>query len=149
MTTHMKPEQPLIQPYLFFSGRCEEALHFYADALGAKTGMLMRFRESPEPPPPGVTPADWDDKIMHAEFSVGDTVIMASDGCEPDGGFGGFSLSLTVTEAGEADRVFQALAEGGQVTMPMGGTFFAEKFGMVKDRFGVGWMIHFGSREPD
>jgi PhnB protein len=131
-----------VQPYLFFDGRCEEAVEFYQRALGAKVGMLMRFKESPEPPPPGMVPPDSGDKVMHAELQIGDTVVMASDGsCTGKPSFKGFSLSLTAADATEADRLFNALADSGQVQMPMGPTFWSPRFGMVADRFGVGWMV--------
>lgn len=134
---------PLIQPYLFFNGRCEEAVEFYKNALGARVEMLMRFRESPEAPPPGTTPPGWDDKVMHASFHIGGSLVMASDGCGPESAsFSGFSLSLAVASEAEADRAFAALAEGGQVTMPLGKTFWSPRFGMLTDRFGIGWMIN-------
>lgn len=133
---------PVIQPYLFYNGRCEEAVEFYRQALGAEVEMMMRFRESPEPPPPGTVPPGFDSKIMHCSFRVGTTTIMASDGCSADkAAFQGFSLSLSVASEAEADRVFAALAEGGQVRMPLDKTFWSPRFGMVEDRFGVGWMI--------
>lgn len=131
-----------IEPYLFFNGRCEEAIEFYKKALGAEVLMMMRFKESPEPPPPGMLPAGFEDKVMHASLRVGDTTVMASDGCstaQPN--FEGFSLSLAVATEAEADRRFAALAEGGQVQMPLAKTFWSPRFGMVKDRFGVGWMV--------
>ena len=129
-----------VQPYLFFGGRCEEALDFYRTALGAEVQMLMRFNESPEPHP-GLQPG-FEKKVMHASFQIGETTLMASDGrCEGEPDFEGFSLSITVPDGAEADRVFAALAEGGQVTMPLTETFWAPKFGMLEDRFGVGWMV--------
>lgn len=131
----------LVQPFLFFDGRCEEALAFYATALGAKLDALMRYKESPEAPPPGQIPPGWDDKIMYTSFRIGGTTLMASDGCEPEVGFRGFSLSLGVATEAEATRCFAALAEGGQVTMPLGKTFWSPCFGMVTDRFGLGWMV--------
>lgn len=131
-----------IQPYLHFDGNCEEALTFYSQALGAKIEMLMRYRESPEPPPPGMVPPGMDDKVMHASFRIGDSVVMASDNCTGKGvGFQGFQLSLRVADAAEAERCFSALANGGQITMPLGKTFFASSFGMLVDRFGVAWMV--------
>jgi PhnB protein len=131
-----------VQPYLFFQGRCEEALEFYRKALGAEIEMLIRNRESPEPPPPGSFPPGTEDKILHASFRVGDTIIMASDGCaEGTPRFEGFSLSITAAIEAEADRMFSALAAGGQVQMPLAKTFFSPRFGMVADRFGVGWMV--------
>ena len=130
-----------VQPYLFFNGRCEEALAFYGDAVGAKVEMLMRFKDSPEPPAPDCAPVSGD-KVMHASFRIGDNVLMASDG-QGDGTpeFKGASLSLTAADADEAQRRFAALAEGGQVIMPLGKTFFAPSFGMLVDRFGMSWMV--------
>ncbi len=130
-----------VQPYVFFGGRCEEALQFYTKALGAKVEMVMRFNESPEPPPPGAVPPGYENKVMHASFQVGESTLMASDGCEEGSSFGGFSLSLSVADAAEADRVFAALAEGGKVGMPLGETFWSPRFGMLTDRFGIGWMV--------
>jgi PhnB protein len=124
-----------------FAGRCEEAVKFYEKAIGAKVEMLMRFKESPEPPSPGMVPPGYEDKVMHCSFKVGETVVMASDGCEMESGFEGFSLSLTVPTEAEADRAFKALAEGGKVQMPLGKTFWSPKFGMLTDRFGIGWMV--------
>jgi PhnB protein len=131
-----------IQPYLFFDGRCEEAIAFYQRAVGAKVEMLMRMKDSPEPPPPGTMPPGSENKVMHASLVIGDTRVMASDGkCAGKPVFEGFSLALSVPDAAEAERVFGALAEGGQVRMPLGKTFFSPSFGMLADRFGVGWMV--------
>jgi PhnB protein len=131
-----------IQPYLFFDGRCEEALEFYASKLGAEVTMLMRYKESPEPPRPGMIPPGSENKVMHSSFRVGDTTVMASDGrCTGRPNFQGFSLSLTVPNDAEAERRFGYLADGGQVQMPLAKTFFSSRFGMVADRFGVQWMI--------
>ena len=133
----------MIQPYLFFNGSCEQAIEFYRKVLGAEVEMMMRFKESPEPPPPGAVPAGFENKIMHASFRVGQTTVMASDGCSTDkANFEGFSLSLSVATEPEADRVFNALANGGQVKMPLTKTFWSPRFGMVEDRFGIGWMIN-------
>jgi PhnB protein len=129
-----------LQPYLFFDGRCEEAIEFYRNKLGAEVTMLMRFKDSPEPHQhtPGT-----DDKVMHASLRIGDAMVMASDGrCLGNPSFQGFALSLTAAGDAEADRLFKALAEGGQVQMPLGKTFFASSFGMVADRFGVSWMVY-------
>lgn len=131
-----------VQPYLFFNGTAEAALQFYQRALGAKLDMLMRFKEAPDPPPPGMVPADWGDKVMHASFHVGESMIMVSDGCSETPGMHGFSLSIAVADGAEARRVFDALADGGQVTMPLGKTFWSPAFGMLTDRFGVAWMIN-------
>ena len=132
----------LIQPYLFFDGRCEEAIEFYGSKLGAKVTMLMRFSESPEPHPPGMVSPGSENKIMHSTFSIGDTNIMASDGnCKGKPSFQGFSLSLTTADEAEAGRLFAALGDGGQVQLPLAKTFFSPSFGMVADRFGVSWMI--------
>ena len=130
----------LVQPYLFFGGRCEEALEFYRAAVGAEVQMLMRYQESPEPNPS--MPSCFGDKVMHASFRIGATTLMASDGmCDGTPNFEGFSLSVTVPDEAEAERVFTALAEGGLITMPLEKTFWAPKFGMLQDRFGVGWMV--------
>jgi len=132
-----------VQAYLFFDGRCEEAVEFYKNALGAKVEMLMRFKEAPDPPPPGMVPPGFENKVMHTSLRIGETVVMASDGCtEGNPSFKGFSLSLAVEKAADADRLFAALADGGQVQMPLGKTFWSPRFGMVTDRFGVGWMIN-------
>ena|SRR5436190_3255881 len=132
----------MIQPYLFFNGTCEQAIEFYRTALGAQVEMVMRYKESPEPPPPGAVPPGFENKIMHASFRIGETTVMASDGCSSESsGFKGFSLSLSVPNEADADRAFNALANGGQVQMPLGKTFWSPRFGMVQDRFGIGWMI--------
>jgi PhnB protein len=133
---------PQILPYLFFDGRCEEALEFYRKALDAKIEMLMRNKESPEPPPPGMLPPGSENKVMHASLRIGDSVVMASDGhCGGKPSFQGFSLSVTARDEAQAKRYFAALSEGGKVTMPLTKTFFAAAFGMATDRFGVGWMV--------
>ena len=132
-----------VQSYLFFDGRCEEAIEFYKKTLGAKVEMLMRFKDSPEPPQPGMVPPGSENKIMHSSFRIGDTVLMASDGrCTGKPSFQGFSLSITVPNEAEAKRVFAALGDGGQVQMPLAKTFFSPSFGMVADKFGVGWMVY-------
>jgi PhnB protein len=129
-----------VQPYLFFGGRCEEAMEFYRKALGAEVQMQVRFKEAPEPQP-GM-PECFEEKIMHATLRIGDTILMASDGqCAGEPNFEGFSLSITAAGEAEAERVFAALSEGGLVTMPLEKTFWATKFGMLQDRFGVGWMV--------
>ena len=131
-----------VTPYLFFNGRCEEAVEFYKKALGAEVGMMMRFKESPDKPPPGMVPDGSEDKIMHACLRINGAEVMASDGCERGkSSFEGFSLSLNARDEAEADRMFEALADGGKVQMPLGKTFFAKRFGAVADRFGVGWMV--------
>jgi PhnB protein len=131
-----------VQPYLFFDGRCEEALEFYKKTLGAKVDMMMRFKESPEPQPPGMCPPGSEDKIMHAAFHIGDTQVMASDGrAQGQPKFEGFALSLDAKTEAEATKLFNALADGGKVQMPLMKTFFSPSFGMVADRFGVGWMV--------
>jgi PhnB protein len=136
----MNPSNVSIQPYLFFGGRCEEAIEFYGKALGAELVMMARFNEAPEPQP-GL-PDCFENKVMHATLRVGDTMLMASDGrCEGPQNFEGFSLSITVPDEAEADRVFAALGEGGLLTMPLEKTFWSPKFGMLQDKFGVGWMV--------
>ena len=132
-----------VQPYLFFDGRCEEAIEFYRRALGAEVTMLMRFKDGPpaEGCGPGVAPPG--DKVMHANLRVGDSTVLVSDGrCEGRPNFQGFSLSLTVPNDAAAERLFAALSDGGQVQMPLTKTFFSSRFGMVADRFGVSWMIY-------
>ena len=131
-----------IQPYLFFNGRCEEAVEFYRKALGAEVEMMMRFKDSPDPLPPGMLAPGFENKVMHASLRIGGAVIMASDGMAADATeFKGFSLSIDAPDAAGVDRLFNALAEGGTVTMPAGKTFWSPWFGMVTDRFGVGWMV--------
>jgi PhnB protein len=121
-----------VEPYLFFEGRCEEALEYYRSALGAEISAVMRYRESP----------DAQDKIMHSTFRIGDSTLMASDGhCQGRPAFQGISLTIAVSTEAEADRVFTALADGGQVQMPLTKTFYSPRFGMVADRFGVSWMV--------
>jgi PhnB protein len=136
----------LIEPYLFFGGRCEEALEFYRTALGAQVEMMMRFKESPDPMPPGSVPAGFENKVMHASFRIGGSRLMASDGNEEGTKFEGFSLSLAVPTEAEADRAFAALAKGGKVGMPLAKTFWSPKFGMLTDRFGVAWMVSVASK---
>jgi PhnB protein len=132
----------IAQPYLSFEGACEEALNFYRDRLGAEIVCLMRFKENPQPESCGGGPAPDPEKVMHAGFKLGDSLIMATDGrCSGERAFHGFSLALTVRDKAEADRLFAAAGEGGQVCMPMAETFFSPAFGMVTDRFGVSWMI--------
>jgi PhnB protein len=138
----------VVQPYLFFNGKCEEALNFYKKAIGAEVGAIMRFKDAPPMPPgekapEGCGPGNPDpNKVMHASFKIGQSEIMASDGCN-DGtaNFQGFSLSISVDTEAEAERIFKALGQGGKETMPMMQTFFAPKFGMLEDKFGVGWMV--------
>ena len=143
MTTAKNGSAKIVQPYLFFDGRCEEALEFYRRALGAEVTALIRFKDSPEPPQPGACPPGSGDKVMHASFKIGEAALMASDGrCQGKSNFEGFSLSLTVPDEDQAERLFTALGEGGQVQMPLTKTFFSPRFGMVADRFGVSWMIY-------
>lgn len=129
-----------IQPYLYFDGRCEEAIEFYRRTLGAEVVRLMRGKDVPDP---AMTPPGSADKVMHAALRIGETTILASDGrCTGQPKFEGFSLSLTVPNDAEAERLFAALGDGGQVQMPLMKTFFSSRFGMVADRFGVPWMIY-------
>ena len=130
-----------IQPYLFFGGRCEEALEFYGTALGAQVDFLMLYKDSPEPNPPGMLQPGFENKVMHATFHIGGTTLRASDGCGEGQGFAGFSFLLAVESEAEAGRAFTALAEGGQVGMPLTKTFWSPCFGLLTDRFGVSWMI--------
>jgi len=134
-----------VQPYLFFDGRCEEAVELYRRVLGAEVTMLMRFKDNPDPQP-GMVPPGAENKVMHASLRIGDTTVLASDGrCLGKPVFQGFALSLTVADEAEAERKFSALADGGQVQMPLTKTFFSPRFGMVADRFGVSWMVYVAS----
>ena len=130
----------LVEPYLFFDGKCDEALEFYRRTIGAEVIALLRWKDSPDPQMamPGAA-----DKVMHARVRIGDTMVMASDGrCQGKPEFQGFALSLTAADVAEADRLFAALGDGGQVQMPLSETFFSPRFGMVADRFGVSWMVY-------
>jgi len=131
-----------VQSYLFFDGRCEEALDFYKSALGIKVEAMLRFKDNPETMKAGMCPPGGENNVMHAAFRLGDSLVMASDGMakgKPD--FKGFSLSIDAANEAEADRLFAALGKGGQVQMPQGKTFFSPRFGMVADKFGVSWMV--------
>ena len=132
----------LVRPYLSFEGRCEEALEFYKSAVGAEVIALLRFRDAPEPPPPGMVPPGSEDKILHSCFRIGATEVMATDGgCAGAATFSGVSLALSAPSEAEANRVFAALGEGGEIRMPLAPTFFSPAFGMLADRFGVAWMV--------
>jgi PhnB protein len=140
------PSTMSVQPYLFFEGRCDEALEFYRRALGAEVVALMRGKDSPDPKmvPPGAA-----DKVLHAMVRIGETTLLMSDGRgQGRPSFQGFSLSLTAPGESEADRLFTALADGGQVQMPLMKTFFSPRWGMVADRFGLSWMIYVAPRGP-
>ncbi|MBP0629286.1 MULTISPECIES: VOC family protein [unclassified Cupriavidus] len=134
-----------VQPYLFLEGRCDEAVEFYKKTLGAKVNMRMTFKENPEPEkadPSCQAPPGTEDKVMHMEFQIGDSVIMASDGrCSNQPKFEGFGLTISFADKAGVEKAFNALKEGGQVVMPLDKTFFAEQFGMVSDRFGIMWML--------
>ena len=128
-----------VETYLQFDGRCDEAIDFYRKTLGAEVEMLMRFKDSPDQTmcAPGSA-----EKVMHSSLRIGSTRLMASDGmCQGKVKFQGFSLSLVVPDDVEAQRLFTALGDGGEVQMPLTKTFFSSSFGMVADRFGVSWMI--------
>jgi PhnB protein len=135
--------------YLFFSGRCEEALNYYVQHVGAKIGMLMRFSDSPDPLPEGMLAPGFDNKVMHCEFTLGDSKVLASDGCGDGTVLSGFSLALTVATAEDAERVFTALAKDGQVTMPLAETFWSPLYGQVIDQFGVAWMVMLPATAPN
>lgn len=137
-----------IQPYLFFEGRCEEAAEFYRRAIGAEVLMLMRWKDSPEPPQPGTMAPGSENKVMHMALKVGNSTVLASDGnSSGKAEFRSFALSLTVATDAEADRGFAALADGGQVQVPLTKTFFSSKFGMLTDRFGVMWMVYVAAEQ--
>jgi PhnB protein len=128
-----------LQPYLFFDGKCDEALDFYKKAVGAEPKMLMRFSQAPDRSM--ISPGS-ENKVMHAQVQIGDTTVLMSDGrCTGITNFQGFALTLTAKSENEADKTFNALADGGKVTMPMAKTFFSPRFGMLTDKFGVGWMV--------
>jgi PhnB protein len=131
-----------IQPYLFFEGRCDEAISFYRKAVDAEIAMLMRYKDAPQGNAcPGATP----DKVMHATLRIGDATVMASDGnCSGKPNFEGFGLSLGAATDADANRLFGNLTEGGTVVTPLQKTFFASSFGMVRDRFGILWMVMAG-----
>ncbi len=131
-----------VQNYLFFSGRCDEALAFYKEHLSADVKFMIRFNESPEPMPEGVLQPGFENKVMHAEFSLGNVRVMASDGCNDVEKFSGFRIALSVPTEEETRRIFNALAsEGGKVDMPLMKTFWSPLYGQVTDKFGVGWMV--------
>ena len=130
-----------VQPYLSFEGRCEEAIDFYKSTVDAKVEMMMRFKEAPADQQAMISP-DSKDKVMHAALKIGEATVMASDGyCTGKPSFSGVSLALTADSPAEADKLFNALSKGGQVTMPMTETFFANRFGTCSDKFGVTWMV--------
>jgi PhnB protein len=142
-----------IQPYLFFDGRCDEAIRFYQDKLGAEVTMLMRFKDAPKSAEPAqegcAPPAGSENKVMHASLRIGDAMVLMSDGqCQGNPQFKGFSLSLTAPDDAAAKRLFNALSDSGQVVMPLDETFFASSFGMVADRFGVTWMVYVPAKVP-
>ena len=131
-----------IQPYLFFDGRCDEAIDFYRRAIGAEVQMLMRFKDAPAEAQCDQMGSNTAEKVMHAALKIGETQVLASDGrCQGKPSFQGFGLALNAANEAEADRVFNALADGGQVQMPLGKTFFSPRFGMVADKFGIMWMV--------
>jgi PhnB protein len=131
-----------VEPYLNFEGRCDEAIEFYKKAAGAEVQMLMRFDQAPPGVCPGGQPAEIGKKVMHASLRIGDSRVFVSDGrCSGNAKFDGISLSLSAKDDAQAQRVFNALSEGGQVSMPLGKTFFSSSFGMLQDRFGVVWMV--------
>lgn len=134
-----------LQPYVHFNGRCEEAIEFYKKAVGAQVNMLMRFKDMPASCGPNAITPGTENKVMHANLRIGDSVLLASDGrCTGSPKFEGFSLTLNASSEAEAEKNFNALAEGGNVTMPLQKTFFSAKFGMLTDRFGVSWMVIVG-----
>jgi len=136
-----------IEPYIFYEGRAEEAIEFYKQALGAQVEMIMRYSESPDPPPPDMVKPGSENKIMHSSITVDGQRIMISDGgCSGESKIGGFSVSLSVGSEADAKRYFEGLSEGGQVQLPITATFFSPCFGMVQDKFGVGWMVMAGQK---
>lgn len=148
LQSQLATQDASLQPYLFFSGRCDEALEFYKQAIGAKLIMLMRFNESPDQVPEGMLQTGFENKVMHASFTVGKMTIMASDGCDDKSTFSGFRLALTVATEASAELTFKRLAEGGKIDMPLTKTFWSPCYGMVTDKFGVAWMVMVPSPQP-
>ncbi len=148
LRTDIAMRKAAVHSYLFFNGRCEEAVEFYKSTAGAKVGMVLRFNESPDPVPEEMVPPGWGDKIMHCDFTIGQTMVLASDGCEATSSISGFRLALTVPTEADADRVFHALAAGGRVDMPLGRTFWSPRYGQLTDKFGVGWMVMVPGEAP-
>ena len=137
-----------VEPYLMLSGRAEDALAFYNQAIGAKTVMVMRFDESPDQNHPMPLPPDWDKKIIHCSMTVGDTLVMMSDGMSAvPKDLSGITLSLTADDEAHANKLFDALSAGGKVFMPLSKTFWSPCFGMTSDKFGVSWMVTVDSPE--
>jgi len=131
-----------LRPYLYFSGRAEEAIEFYKRALGAETQMLLRFNEAPDPLPPGAVAPGWETKIMHASLLIGGDSLLVSDGhSEAEPAFKNFSLALHLKTPADVDGVFAALSDGGEERMPPDKTFFSQRFAMIVDRFGVSWTL--------
>jgi PhnB protein len=128
-----------LNPYLMFKGDCEAAFSFYEKVLGGKIQAMMRYEGSPAAQH---IPPEWRDRIMHARLTVGDEVLMGSDAPPPHDAMKGFSVTLSVRDAAEAERIFHALAENGVVKMPIAETFWAVRFGMLVDRYGTPWMIN-------
>ena len=137
-----------ITPYLFFAGRCEEAISFYAEALGAQVEMMMRFSDSPDPTPEGMLQPGFENKVMHASMTIAGVRIMASDGCDDKTRFEGFRLAISIHSEADARRMFDALADGGKVDLPLCATFWSPCYGMVTDRFNVGWMVMVPGEAP-
>ena len=130
-----------VQTYLFFNGQCEEALEFYKSAIGAEVEFAMHYRDSPDPMPGVEMRPNFEGKVMHATVRIGGTTLMAADDCVSERSFDGFSLSLALPNETDAHRAFEALSDGGRVTMPLTKTFWSPCFGMLTDKFGVGWMV--------
>jgi PhnB protein len=141
-----------VEPYLTFTGNCEEAVELYKKVLGAEVLFSMRFKDSPDPHPEGMLPPGFENKIMHLHMKIGENSVMATDGggCNSDAakGFNGFSLTLSLDSVEEAERVFKELSAGGKVTMPLMETFFAKTFGSLADKYGVPWMVIVGKPMP-
>lgn len=141
-------QESTVQSYLFFGGRCEEAISFYEKVIGATVCMKMRFSDSPDPVPEGMLQAGFEDKIMHCSFTVGQTTVNASDGCGDQTNFDGFRLTILVPTEEAAEDVFNDLAEGGTIDMPLAKTFWSPRYGMLTDKFGVGWMVMVPGETP-
>ena len=136
-----------VESLITFGGRCEEALEFYKKSVGAEVTALMRWKESPDAAMKG--PPGYGEKIMHANFRIGETQLMAEDGLgDKAAEFKGMTLAIEAADDAEAKRVFTALGEGGKVTMALMKTFWTSSFGMLTDKFGVPWVVNVTAPKP-
>ena len=136
-----------VSPYLSFNGQCEDAFTFYARCLGGQLGAIFRYAGSPMA---DRVPADWQDKVMHGSVTVGALVLMGGDVAHRYEPPKGFTLSVQIESAAEAERIFHELSQDGLVSMPLEQTFWAARFGMLVDRFGIPWQVNCeGDQSPE